>query len=108
MHLEVTSTGPPAVDADLVAVVAGTPGAEALDARLGGALGRAAADGDPVAMVHVSGGIVAPRAAFVPPDEPTPEGLRSAAARAVRALRGGGSVAFALDASLPVALADQV
>jgi leucyl aminopeptidase len=36
------------------------------------------------------------------------EGLRTGAARAVRACRGGGTVAWALDASLPLAVSDQV
>jgi leucyl aminopeptidase len=40
--------------------------------------------------------------------EPDVEGLRTAAARAVRACRGGGTVAWALDTSLPVAARDQV
>ena len=40
--------------------------------------------------------------------EPGVDGLRTAAARAVRACRGGGTVAWALDASLPLPLEDQV
>jgi leucyl aminopeptidase len=40
--------------------------------------------------------------------EPGVEGLRTSAARAVRACRGGGTVAWAFDASLPVAVEDQV
>jgi leucyl aminopeptidase len=40
--------------------------------------------------------------------EPDVDGMRTAAARAVRACRGGGTVAWALDASLPVPVEDQV
>ena len=40
--------------------------------------------------------------------EPDAEGLRTAAARAVRACRGGGTVAWALDASLPLSVEEQV
>ena len=40
--------------------------------------------------------------------EPGVDGLRTAAARAVRACRGGGTVAWALDASLPLAIEEQV
>ena len=40
--------------------------------------------------------------------EPGVDGLRTAAARAVRACRGGGTVAWALDPSLPVAVKEQV
>ena len=40
--------------------------------------------------------------------EPGADGLRTAAARAVRACRGGGTVAWALDASLPLAVEEQV
>ena len=40
--------------------------------------------------------------------EPGVDGLRTAAARAVRACRGGGTVAWALDASLPIPVEEQV
>ena len=40
--------------------------------------------------------------------EPTVEGLRTAASRAVRAARRGGTVAWLLDKSLPLATAEQV
>ena len=40
--------------------------------------------------------------------EPGADGLRTGAARAVRACRGGGTVAWALDASLPLAVEEQV
>ena len=61
------------------------------------------ADADPVAMVYTT----TPPLAVVAL-EPGVDGLRTAAARAVRACRGGGTVAWALDASLPVPIEDQV
>ena len=54
------------------------------------------ADADPVAIVYTAGAPLAVVAL-----EPGVDGLRTAAARAVRACRGGGTVAWALDASLP-------
>jgi leucyl aminopeptidase len=68
-----------------------------------GAPERAAADADPVAIVYTD---AAPLAVVAL--EPDVEGLRTAAARAVRACRGGGTVAWAFDASLPVAAQEQV
>ena len=67
-----------------------------------GAPERAAADADPVAIVYTEQSPLAVVAL-----EPDVEGLRTAAARAVRACRGGGTVAWALDSSLPVAVEDQ-
>ena len=69
-----------------------------------GAPERAAADADPVAIVYHA----TPPPLAVVALEPDVEGLRTAAARAVRACRGGGTVAWALDPSLPVAVEDQV
>ena len=68
-----------------------------------GAPERALAEADPVAMVYAAGAPLAVVAL-----EPGVEGLRTAAARAVRACRGGGTVAWALDASLPVPVDEQV
>ena len=68
-----------------------------------GAPERAAADADPVAIVYRD---AAPLAVVAL--EPDVEGLRTAAARAVRACRGGGTVAWALDPSLPVPVEKQV
>jgi leucyl aminopeptidase len=56
-----------------------------------------------VAMVYTAQATLA-----VVEHEPDADGLRTAAARAVRACRGGGTVAWALDASLPVPLQEQV
>ena len=97
MRVEVTPSGPDAVDADLVAVAAG---ASALQL---GAPERAVADADPVALVYRDRAPLAVVAL-----EPGVEGLRTAAARAVRACREGGTVAWALDASLPLPVAEQV
>ena len=98
MIVEVTADDPTSVGADLVAVAVGTQGSEL------GIPARAAADADPVATVYRESG--PPLAAVAL--EPSVEGLRTAAARAVRACRGGGTVAWILDKSLPFALADQV
>jgi leucyl aminopeptidase len=97
MDVEVTAGDPLAAGADLVAAA----GARA--AQLGVAE-RALADADPIAVTYPPDG--APLAVVV--HEPEAEGLRTAAARAVRACRGGGTVAWALDASLPVPIEEQV
>ena len=97
MRVEVTPGGPDTVDADLVAIAAGAP-AVAL-----GAPERAVADADPLALVYRDGPPLAVLAL-----EPDVDGLRTAAARAVRACRHGGTVAWVLDASLPIAAAEQV
>src|SRR3954454_4239994 len=86
MDVEVSAADPFAVGADLVAVAAG-PNALAL-----GAPERAVEDADPVAMVYTA----AAPLAVVAADE-----AQTAAARAVRAARRGGTVAWAFDASLP-------
>jgi leucyl aminopeptidase len=97
VQVQVTEHEPGAVGANLVAAAVG-PQASAL-----GAPERAAADADPVAIVYTD---AAPL--VVVALGPGVEGLRTAAARAVRACRGGGTLAWALDQSLPVALEDQV
>jgi leucyl aminopeptidase len=96
MKVEVTAADPVAIGADLVAA-AGAPAAEL------GAPERAVADADPVAMVYTAGAPLAVVAL-----EPGADGLMTAAARAVRAARDGGTVAWALDASLPVPVEEQV
>ena len=63
------------------------------------------ADADPVALVYRDDD-AAPLAVIAL--EPSVEGLRTAAARAVRACRGGGTVVWALDSSLDLALEQQV
>jgi leucyl aminopeptidase len=97
MHVELSAGEPSAIGADLVAVAAG---ARAVDL---GAPERAVAQADPVAMVFT----MTPPLAVVAL-EPDIDGVRTAAARAVRACRGGGTVAWALDASLPLPVEDQV
>ena len=97
MHVELTASDPYAVGADLVAAAAGQR-ASAL-----GAPDRAVAEADPVAMVYAA---AAPLAVVAL--EPGVDGLRTAAARAVRACRNGGTVAWALDTSLPLSVEEQV
>jgi leucyl aminopeptidase len=97
MKVEVTASDPHAVGADLVAAAAGGRAAEL------GAPERAVAAADPVAMVYAAGAPLAVVAL-----EPDADGLRTAAARAVRACRTGATVAWALDTSLPVPVEEQV
>jgi leucyl aminopeptidase len=98
LYVEVAAGDDPnAVGADLVATAVGPRAAEL------GAPERALAEADPVAMVYTA---AAPLAVVAL--EPGIDGLRGAAARAVRACRGGGTVAWALDASLPIAISEQV
>ena len=96
MVVDVTAEDPYAIGADLVAAA----GARASQL---GAPERAVAEADPVAIVYAD-----PAPLAVVALEPDVEGLRTAAARAVRACRGGGTVAWALDPSLPVSAEDQV
>ena len=96
MDVEVTAGDPYAIGADLVA------GAGTRAVQLG-APERAVAEADPVATVFTT----TPPLAVVALG-PGIDGLRTAAARAVRACRGGGTVAWALDASLPLPIEDQV
>ena len=97
MQVEITADGPGSIGADLVAVAAGAQASEL------GAPERAVADADPVSIVFTDG---APPAVVAL--EPTLDGLRTAAARAVRAARRGGTVAWALDVSLSIPVEDQV
>jgi leucyl aminopeptidase len=96
VNVEVTAGDPYAAAPDLVAAA----GARASEL---GAPERALADADPVAMVYTA---AAPLAVVAL--EPGVDGLRTAAARAVRASQGGGTVAWALDASLPLPVEEQV
>ena len=96
MNVEVAAGDPYAIAPDLVAA-AGMRASEL------GAPERAVAEADPVAMVY---GDAAPLAVVAL--EPDVDGLRTGAARAVRACRSGGTVAWALDASLPVPVEEQV
>ena len=96
MNVDVVAGDPHAVGADLIAA-AGARAAEL------GAPERAVADADPVAIVYAGDAPLAVVAL-----EPGTDGLRTGAARAVRACRDGGTVAWALDASLPVPVEEQV
>ncbi|MBV9803065.1 MAG: leucyl aminopeptidase family protein [Solirubrobacterales bacterium] len=98
MVIEVTEAGASSVGADLVAVAVGARASEL------GVPERAAADADPVTTVYRQSG---PPLAVVAL-EPDVEGLRTAAARAVRACRNGAIVAWALDSTLPLTLEQQV
>ena len=97
MKVEVTADAPNAVGADLLA--AGPARASEL-----GAPERAVAEADPVAMVYAAD--AAPLAVVA--HAPDADGLRTGAARAVRACRDGGTVAWALDPSLPLTVEEQV
>ena len=99
MDVRLSTHDPRSADADLIAVAAG-PQATAL-----GAPPRASLDADPVAIVYTDGPPLAVIAVG-----PGAEGLQTAAARAVRACGPGSgqTVAWALDPSSPVALAEQL
>src|SRR3954447_20870114 len=96
MDVEVGAADPYEAGADLVAAA----GERALAL---GAPARAVEDADPVATVYAAAGRLA-----VVRLEPGADGLRTAAARAVRACRHGGTVAWAVDPSLPVSVEAQV
>jgi leucyl aminopeptidase len=96
MLVEVSAGDPRAAGADLIAAA----GARASEL---GAPERALADADPVAMVYMDNAPLAVVALT-----PDADGLHTGAARAVRACRAGGTVAWALDASLPVPVEEQV
>jgi leucyl aminopeptidase len=97
MQVELTAGDPHAIGADLVATAAGARAAEL------GAPERAIADADPIAMVYTA---AAPLAVVAL--EPDADGLRTAAARTVRECRDGGTVAWAIDVSVPLPVEEQV
>jgi hypothetical protein len=101
VDVELTAAPPTEVEADVLAIAAGGALVQELDPLFGGRLARAAAEADPVAIVHVGSELPARRVAAVGVETPDAEGLRTAAARAVRAHRGGGTVALALEGWLP-------
>jgi leucyl aminopeptidase len=101
VNVDVTGAEPAEVVADVLAVPVGGALVQELDSLFGGRLARAAADADPVAVLHVGDELRARRVAAVVVDTLDAEGLRAAAARAVRAQKGRGTVAWALDESLP-------
>jgi leucyl aminopeptidase len=97
LQVQLTAGNPQDIGADLVVAAVGPRATEL------GAPERATLDADPIAIVYTD---AAPLA--VVSLEPDVEGLRTAAARAVRACRGGGTVAWAFDSSLAVAPEDHV
>ena len=113
MHVQLSAHDPRSVGPDLIAVAAGAPATEL------GAPERASADADPVATVYTDG----PPLAVIAVGQGV-EGLRTAAARVVRACRSslgpasasgsgsgsgsGATVAWALDRSSPVPASEQV
>jgi leucyl aminopeptidase len=97
MDVGVTAAGALDVGADLVAAA----GARATEL---GVPDRALTDADPVATAYAPDGT--PLAVIA--HDPDADGLRTAAARAVRACRDGGTVAWAIDAALPLSMEDQV
>jgi leucyl aminopeptidase len=108
VHVEVTTAEPADVDADVLVLAAGGLRVRELDRLFEGRLLGAAAYADPASVVHVGLELRAQRVAVVALEEREPEGLRTAAAQAVRALQGTRTVAWVLDESLPFALYRQV
>ena len=108
MNVEVTAATPAEVEADVLAMAAGGLGVRKLDALFEGRLVRAGATADPVAMVPVTREVRARSIALVKLDAAEPADLQLAAARAVRAHVGGGTLAWALDDTLPIAMRLQV
>ena len=110
------SAGRPAeIDADLLVLLAAGPAPDlALDAALGGRLGRLVGteelktDRGQALLLHLGGEIAAPRLIVVGIGvraDVDAEALRAAGADAARAGAGvGGTIAFSLDPSLPLAL----
>jgi leucyl aminopeptidase len=103
MNVEITSASPTEIEADTLALVAGGLLVRKLDALFEGRLARSAADADPITVVQVGRELRAQRVLLVATDGLDPEDLRTAAARAVRATRGTGSLAWAIDDTLPMA-----
>src|SRR3954447_1914564 len=97
MKIEITAAEPYAIGADLLVAAAGPRASEL------GAPERAVTEADAVTVVYAAAGPLAVVAL-----EPDVDGVRTAAARAVRACRNGATVAWALDASLPLPVNDHV
>jgi leucyl aminopeptidase len=108
MNVEVTAAEPAEVEADVLVLPAGGVHVRQLDGLFDGRLARAAADGDSMAVLPVTRELRARRVAVVALDASDPDGLRTAAARAVRVRRGAGTVAWALDDWVPMALPRQL
>jgi leucyl aminopeptidase len=99
MRVELTAADPRGVGADLIAVAAGDR------ARALGVPARALAAADPVSLVYPSSD-AEPTLAVVAA-EPGAEGRRTAAAHAVRAVRGGAVLAWVLEDCDGLSLAEQ-
>jgi leucyl aminopeptidase len=108
MDVEVSSTPAAEVEADVLVLPADGGLVRRLDRVFEGRLARAAADADPLSTLPVAREIRARRVVVVALDASHPEGLRTAAARAVRAQSGGATVAWALDDWTPMAAERQV
>src|SRR4051812_9425146 len=108
MNVEVTATAPTEIEADVVALTAGSLLVRRLDAAFEGRLVRSAADADPITVVQVGRELRARRIVLVKTDGVDPEDLRTAAARVVRANRGAETIAWAVDDTLPMAEYRQV
>jgi leucyl aminopeptidase len=107
MTVEISPTPPEEVEADVLVLAAGGGHVRRLDPAFDGRLARAAAEADPIAVLPVARELRARRIAVVTVDESHPDGLRTAAAQAVRAARGG-TVAWALDDWVAMAAERQV
>jgi leucyl aminopeptidase len=108
MNVEVTAAKPTEIEADVLALAAGGLGVRRLDALFEGRLLRSVADADPIAVVQVGHELRARRVALVATDGLDPEDLRTAAARVVRAHSNLGTIAWAVDDTLPMAVYRQV
>jgi leucyl aminopeptidase len=108
MDVEVTGAAPAEVEADVLVMPAGGGLVRQLDPVFDGRLAWAAADADPIAVLPVTHELRARRVLLVTVDDSHPEGLRTAAARAVRSQSGGATVAWALDDWTPMAAERQV
>src|SRR4051794_31083619 len=102
MTIEISPQSPDEGEADVRVLPAGGAHVRRLDAVFDGRLVSASAQADPIAVLPVARELRARRVALVALDASHPDGLRTAAARAVRAARGG-TVAWALDDWTPLA-----
>ena len=119
MRVEVSAAAPADVDADVlgVAIAGGTAALPVLGERLAGRIARLVARGQlgdragSVAVLHLDGELPAgalAAASIGPADEADADALRTAAAEvARRAAAYHGSIAWLLDPSLPLPLAEQ-
>jgi leucyl aminopeptidase len=118
VQIEFSAQPPASADADLVVVGIGdSPAVAALDLALGGRIARLVASGElksepgSTLLLHLAGEIAAPRlvlAGFGSSAEASAEALRTAGAAVAQAAPSvGGTIAFALEPSLPLDLETQ-